>query len=396
MNDSFAGVLPWLLWGGRIALSAVAVLLLIRQLAFGLLTGATVAWLVTWLLKRYAFYGEGFDTIFVFAAAIISYALASQIGGNGYLSVYLTGIILGNQELKNQKALVGFFDAFTGMMQMLLFFLLGLLAFPSQMPSIVLPAIAIALFLTFVARPAAVGLLLAPSKPPIGQYLVISWAGLRGAASIVFAIMATLSEGYMKYDIFHIVFCVVLFSIIFQGSLLPKVAEKCDMIDNSTDVMRTFSDYTGDMQIQFVQLPIGDNHPWKNRKICEIEMLPGMLITVIRRGAQTIVPKGQTVIQEGDTVVLGAEGFTDSQGILLKEILMTPDHRWCGKKIAEARFYKNTIIVMIKRGSQIIIPDGGTQILEGDRVVVYSQKLPQVEGRVKHESGPAVSAAVHK
>ena len=130
-----------------------------------------------------------------------------------------------------------FFDAFTGMMQMLLFFLLGLLAFPSQMPSIVLPAIAIALFLTFVARPAAVGLLLAPSKPPIGQYLVISWAGLRGAASIVFAIMATLSEGYMKYDIFHIVFCVVLFSIIFQGSLLPKVAEKCDMIDNSTDVM---------------------------------------------------------------------------------------------------------------------------------------------------------------
>ena len=122
------------------------------------------------------------------------------------------------------------------------------------MPSIVLPSIAIALFLTFVARPAAVGLLLAPSKPPIGQYLVISWAGLRGAASIVFAIMATLSEGYMKYDIFHIVFCVVLFSIIFQGSLLPKVAEKCDMIDNSTDVMRTFSDYTGDMQIQFVRV----------------------------------------------------------------------------------------------------------------------------------------------
>ena len=368
-NDPFAYMMTVILLSamtGSVS-GGSAVLLLIRQLAFGLLTGATVAWLVTWLLKRYAFYGEGFDTIFVFAAAIISYALASQIGGNGYLSVYLTGIILGNQELKNQKALVGFFDAFTGMMQMLLFFLLGLLAFPSQMPSIVLPAIAIALFLTFVARPAAVGLLLAPSKPPIGQYLVISWAGLRGAASIVFAIMATLSEGYMKYDIFHIVFCVVLFSIIFQGSLLPKVAEKCDMIDNSTDVMRTFSDYTGDMQIQFVQLPIGDNHPWKNRKICEIEMLPGMLITVIRRGAQTIVPKGQTVIQEGDTVVLGAEGFTDSQGILLKEILMTPDHRWCGKKIAEARFYKNTIIVMIKRGSQIIIPDGGTQILEGDR-----------------------------
>ena len=115
----------------------------------------------------------------------------------------------------------------------------------------------------------------------------------------------------MKYDIFHIVFCVVLFSIIFQGSLLPKVAEKCDMIDNSTDVMRTFSDYTGDMQIQFVQLPIGDNHPWKNRKICEIEMLPGMLITVIRRGAQGDVP-GRAVILE-DAVVL-VQGFTGQPG----------------------------------------------------------------------------------
>ena len=113
-NDPFAYMMTVILLSamtGSVS-GGSAVLLLIRQLAFGLLTGATVAWLVTWLLKRYAFYGEGFDTIFVFAAAIISYALASQIGGNGYLSVYLTGIILGNQELKNQKALVGFFDAF--------------------------------------------------------------------------------------------------------------------------------------------------------------------------------------------------------------------------------------------------------------------------------------------
>ena len=307
----------------------------------------------------------------------------------------MAGIVLGASDIPSKREMVHVFDVLTEMAEMTIFFLLGLLVTPARLPQMLLPGLALMAFMLFASRPIAVGMLLAPFRTNPRQVALVSWAGLRGAASIVFAIMATLSEGYMKYDIFHIVFCVVLFSIIFQGSLLPKVAEKCDMIDNSTDVMRTFSDYTGDMQIQFVQLPIGDNHPWKNRKICEIEMLPGMLITVIRRGAQTIVPKGQTVIQEGDTVVLGAEGFTDSQGILLKEILMTPDHRWCGKKIAEARFYKNTIIVMIKRGSQIIIPDGGTQILEGDRVVVYSQKLPQVEGRVKHESGPAVSAA-HK
>ena len=346
------------------------------QLIIGLLLGAAAALFASRFLKQFQFYGEGFDTIFVFGVALISYALSSTLGGNGYLSTYLTGIILGNQELKNQKTLVSFFDAFTGLMQILLFFLLGLLAFPSQLPQLILPAAAIALFLTFVARPAAVGLLLAPFKPPLGQYIVVSWAGLRGAASIVFAITASVSDSYMKLDIFHMVFCVVLFSIIFQGSLLPVLAKKCNMIDKNADVMKTFTDYTENTQIQFIQLPIGSGHPWINQKICEIQLLPGILIAVIKRGSRVVVPKGQTEILEGDTVVLGAEGFSDNREILLKEIKITPDHRWCGKRISEAKFYKNTIIVMITRGDQMIIPDGNTKIENQDLVVVYSQKMP--------------------
>lgn len=356
--------------GGRIAG------MLAGQLFFGLLIGTVVALAASRFLNRYQFYGEGFDTIFVFAVAIISYALSNLMGGNGYLSTYLTGIILGNQTFKNQKTLVSFFDAFTGLMQILIFFLLGLLASPSQIPPILLPAIAIALFLTFVARPAAVGVLLAPFKTPPGQYLVVSWAGLRGAASIVFAIMATVSDSYMKNDVFHIVFCVVLFSIIFQGSLLPVMAKKCGMIDGNGDVMKTFTDYTENTQIQFIQLPIGEDHPWINQKICDIKLYPGTLIAVIKRGEQVVVPKGNTEILPGDTVVLGAEGFSDNREILLKEIRIAPDHRWCNKRISEAKFYKNTIVVMIKRGDQIIIPRGSTVVFPQDLVVVYSQKLP--------------------
>lgn len=350
--------------------------LLVSQLFFGLLIGAAVAFIASRFLNRYQFYGEGFDTIFVFAVAIISYALSSLLGGNGYLSTYLTGIILGNQALKNQKTLVSFFDACTGLMQILLFFLLGLLAFPSRMPAIVLPAAVIAVFLTFVARPAAVGLLLAPFKTPLNQYLVVSWAGLRGAASIVFAIMVTVSGSNTSIDVFHIVFCVVLFSIIFQGSLLPVLAKKCDMIDENADVMKTFTDYTENTQIQFIQLPIGADHPWVDQKIRDINLHPGTLIAVIKRGEQVVVPKGNTQILAGDTVILGAEGFSDNREILLKEIRITPEHRWCNKKVSEAKFYKNTIIVMIKRGDQVIIPAGNTGIQDQDLVVVYSQRLP--------------------
>ena len=375
-NDPFAYMMTMIVLSAMSGTAdAVSIAgMLAAQLMVGLLVGAAAARMAIWFLEHFSFNGEGFDTIFVFGAALLSYALSTILDGNGYLSTYLTGILLGNRELRNQKTLVGFFDAFTGLMQMLLFFLLGLLAFPSQMPALLLPAVAISLFLTFVSRPVAVGLLLAPFRPPVGQYLVLSWAGLRGAASIVFAIMAVVSDSYTKYDVFHIVFCVVLFSIILQGSLLPAVAKKCHMIDENADVMKTFTDYSENSQIQFIQLPIGKNHPWVGKQIREISILPDTLIAVIKRGEQAVVPKGQTEILEGDTVVLGAEGFADNRDILLKEITITPDHRWCNKKISEAKFYKNTIIVMITRGGQVLIPDGNTVMKEKDQVVVYSQK----------------------
>ena len=143
---------------------------------------------------------------------------------------------MGNMSLHNKKSLVHFFDGVNGLAQMLIFFLLGLLAFPSQMPKVLLPAIAIALFLTFVARPVAVFAILTPLKCSVPQQIFVSMAGLRGAASIVFAIMATVSPTYVKNDIFHIVICIVLFSISFQGSLLGMTAKKLDMMDKNAKI----------------------------------------------------------------------------------------------------------------------------------------------------------------
>ena len=148
--------------GGSIVTMAAA------QVILGILCGAAVAAAAGWVLGHFHFEAEGFDTIFVFSAAIFAYALPSVMGGNGYLSVYIVGIILGNSSLGNRKALSSFFDAFNGLMQMLIFFLLGLLAFPSRLPAVFLTSLAISAFLTFAARPLAVGILLAPFKPPPG------------------------------------------------------------------------------------------------------------------------------------------------------------------------------------------------------------------------------------
>ena len=188
-----------------------AALLLVKQLAFGLVFGFGVGMAALWLLRRLRFAFSGSDTILVVATALLAYAAPTLLGGNGFLSVYIAGIILGNGDIGRKETLVPFFDGVTSIMQMVLFFVLGLLSYPSRMPAVLLPALGIALFLTLVARPVAVFLLMTPFKGSLGQKLLVSFSGLRGAASVVFAVMAVISPAYIEMDIFHIVFVVVLF-----------------------------------------------------------------------------------------------------------------------------------------------------------------------------------------
>ena len=141
------------------------------------------------LLKRISFQNNGFDMLLFIAIALVSYALPDLIGGNGYLSAYIVGIVLGNTEFPERRPLVSFFDAITSLMQIVIFFLLGMLAIPLNLLHSLLPAMIIFVFLTLVARPLAVCGVLAPfNKYPFRQLGLLSFVCLRGAASIVFAI----------------------------------------------------------------------------------------------------------------------------------------------------------------------------------------------------------------
>ena len=104
--------------------------MLFAQLVYGAVIGAVLALAAVWLLKRINFYIGGMDTLFVLAIALLAYAVCSITGGNGYLAVYIAGIILGNSKIKNKAPLVHFFDGVTNLAQIVVFFLLGLLAFP--------------------------------------------------------------------------------------------------------------------------------------------------------------------------------------------------------------------------------------------------------------------------
>ena len=240
----------------------------------------------------------------------------------------------------------------TDVAQVLIFFLLGLLVTPVELPSVLLPALAIMVFLTFVARPAVVSVLMLPFRPSPAQVGVVSWAGLRGVASIVFAIMAVLQGAETRYNLFNLVFCIVLLSISLQGSLLPRVSAKLHMIDHTADVSKTFNDYQEESDIDFIKIHLDKNHPWNGKTLKELPLPSDLLVVMIARREETIVPNGSTVLLPGDLLVLAARAFEDRENLSLQEIVVEKGHKWVGRSLRQIPTRSDTLIVMIKRGKR--------------------------------------------
>ena len=163
-------ILTGLLTGASIRVPVM----LFQQLFFGLIFGVLFGKGAVWALNRLQFQIAEGKTIFVFAAAVLAYAVPVLLGGNGYLSVYLCGIIMGNSSMPHKRNMVQFFDALTGIAQMMIFFLLGLLVTPSRLGVVLLPSAVIMVFLTLVGRPLAVTALLGGFKASWGQIGIVS------------------------------------------------------------------------------------------------------------------------------------------------------------------------------------------------------------------------------
>lgn len=355
--------------GGSIGVAS-ALGMVACQFAFGILVGLGLGFGAAFLMGRLRLTAGGFDMAFITGVALLAYALASLAGGNGYLSVYLCGLIMGNRRLPNKKALVHFFDGVTGLMQMLIFFLLGLLATPSRIPAVFLPALLTMLFLTFLARPLTVFALLRPFRCGFSEMLLVSFAGLRGAASIVFAIMAIVGP-QAGGDLYHIVFVIVLLSISFQGSLLPAFARRIGATDGAVDVMKTFSDYSELVNLQFIKIGIDEGHPWAGQEIRAVALPPDLLIVMLLRGDAQMVPNGKTVLEPGDVAVLSAYQYHGGDNVSLQEHKIPPDSEWVGKTIQDFSPKSGELVIMILRGSRTIVPKGGTRIQKNDVLVIH-------------------------
>lgn len=367
-NQGTSGILPMLL----------------SQVGVAIISAAILSKVTIYLLRNINFEIDGFYPILVTAIALLSYGLSELLGGNGYLSVYITGIVIGNSKIPHKKSLFEFFDSISWLMQIALFFLLGLLSYPSRMPNVIVEGILVSIFMIFIARPLATFSILSWFKIPFKQQIFISWVGLRGAASIVFAIFAITYGVPIYSDIYHIIFFIALFSVAIQGTLIPKVASKLDLIDDESSVFKTFNDYKEDKSTKLIEISVTDDNKLANKTIMDSNISEDILIVMIKRKGDVFVPNGSTKILPGDILVVTGNNFDnlrmyqEEKSTKLMEISVGMKSRFANKLVADADIPDEILVVMIKRSGDIIIPNGSTEILPDDILVITGTDIGKI------------------
>lgn len=138
--------------------------------------------------------------------------------------------------------------------------------------------------------------------------------------------------------------------------------------------LKSMNDYSMEADISFVSLDVQKGHPWINKQVMDLPLPPGLILAVIQRKGDVVVPRGSTLIKEGDQIVLGAEGYRDHAGITLKELVLKERHPWTGCMIKQLDISRQTLIVMVKRSEKVLIPNGSLKLQAGDLIVLYSRK----------------------
>ena len=358
-----------------IAGSQVSVpLMILKQVAFGFVLGWLMSKLTIRMIDIVNFQDNGLLPVLFTAIILGTFSLAELIGGNGYLALYVLGIFVGNKQFVGKRDIVFFFDGVSSLVQIGLFFLLGFLSDISMLVPVLPIAFVIMMAMAVLIRPLVVFGLMLPFKLDRNQLWIISLSGLRGAAAIAFAILVVNSGVPVSIDIFHIVFGICLFSSLIQGSLMPVVTRKLDMLDPNDTVLKTFNYYQDKSDIGFIQTTIGEGNRWIGSQIKDLNRAFDVIVAKIERNGKTLVAKGNTVIEEGDIIVLGGETHFDRTGHHLTEITLSPSHKWVDKRVAEIPMGDKELILMVHtKEGEIVVPTGNTVLRADDRIVLIHE-----------------------
>jgi potassium/hydrogen antiporter len=280
------------------------------EMGIGALAGYIMTRFGLWIINRIRLEYEGLYPVLTLALVVITYASASILHGNGFLSVYIAGVLIGNSKFIHKKSLKRFHEGLAWLMQIAMFLSLGLLVFPSHLVPVAGPGLLISLFLLAVARPLSVWLCLWPFHLKPNELAMVAWVGLRGAAPIILATFPLLAGVTQAPLMFNIVFFIVLTSVLIQGTSIPVLARwlQVDAPLKSKRYTPLDLEEVEGINANLEDLLIPYNSEVVGKTIFEIGVPKESLIVLISKEDHFLIPNGSTRLDGGDVLFVLANG----------------------------------------------------------------------------------------
>ena len=322
-NDPMAYILTILLVGlltpGESMGFGTSLLLFVVGMTLGVVAGYAFGRLAVWTINRINIENQSLYAVLLLAFVFLTFSVTDLIRGNGYLAVYVAGLVVGNYPIVHKKTLGTFFDGFTWLFQVILFVTLGLLVNIDELlqPEVLLLGGLTGLFMILVARPAAVFLSLLPfRKFTTRARLYVSWVGLRGAVPIIFATYPVVAGVEDSSLLFNIVFFVTLLSLVVQGTTVSLMAEwlglaypERERIFNDEVMNRMLDDATTELTVTEAMLEPGHH-------LRDIVLPAATLVVMVARDGTFFVPKGNSVLRVGDKLLVVTENKSEVKSVV--------------------------------------------------------------------------------
>ena len=287
-----------------------AVLMLVVQLAVGVVAGWLFGKALVWVVNKINIDNVALYPILVLAGSFFVFAATYYVQGNSYLAVYIAGLVVGNSQFVHRRSTRNFFDGITWLAQLSMFLTLGLLVNPSELKEVLVPGLVISFVMIFVTRPLSVFVSLAPFRSyTFRDRLFVSWVGLRGAVPIIFAITCRAAGVPHSEVMFNIVFLCTLVSLVVQGTTLPLMAR---WLGVSEPPVERNGDISGDFDIDFpeeiksatCEITITEEMLQHGQHLMDMRLPEQTLAIMVKRGENYFVPTGKTVLHPDDRLMV--------------------------------------------------------------------------------------------
>ncbi len=278
----------------------------IVQMSMGALAGFLLGKAAVWMMNRLNVDNHSLYPILLLACVFFIFSATELIKGNGYLAVYIAGLVVGNQKIQHKKSVTTFLDGLTWLFQIVMFLSLGLLVNPRDLLPIAGLGLMVGIFMILFARPLSVFLCLLPFRHMSQKAkLYVSWVGLRGAVPIIFATYPLIAEIQYATLIFNVVFFITIVSLLTQGTTVSYMAKLLGLSEKEKKQGNEFGmELPEEIKSAMSEIEVSENFLSDGNHLMNLDLPDNTLIVMVKRENHFFIPRGNTKLAVGDKLLV--------------------------------------------------------------------------------------------